>query len=262
MPRMAMPAWVRNDLARLAAGRVGVVHLLPARGSQEHRLRDAHQHWSPTVQTCLAGTLRLSHAGGHIDLDADQAVVIVPGAWHEHAPLLPGCRGWSQGLRPDGSDAILGNGDQGWMALAPAEVTTGILTALAVEGSAEARRRGVAALAAAVLAADCFIQAISTAQKAMAVALWRNIHRPVGAREILATSSLSERQAHRQFLAYYGETPKQALLTRRLWLAERLLVEGMGVAEAARACGFPSRAALTRLWRLAHGTPPRTRDRG
>lgn len=256
MGRVEMPAWAHDGLAGLAAGAVGRVRLLAARGSHDHRLRAAHCHWDPTVETCLAGTMRIDHAGGHCDLAPGQALVIAPGAWHEHAPLRPGCRAWSQGIRPDGSDIILYEGGWHWAALVPLAVAAGLIHRLAAAAEPE-RPDLLARLAAAVQAAGCSEQAMTPAQVAMALALWRDLSRPVEAAAILATSGLSERQAHRQFVAYYGTTPKQALLRRRLELAARYLAEGMGVAESARLSGFSSRAAFTRAWGQVYGAPPR-----
>lgn len=94
------------------------------------------------------------------------------------------------------------------------------------------------------------------AVRRMAHALWNRGGGRQRAADVLAAAGVGPRQAHRLFAAWFGATPKQAILAQQLALAEGLLREGSGVAAAAAACGFPDRRALTRAWRRARGAAP------
>lgn len=68
---------------------------------------------------------------------------------------------------------------------------------------------------------------------------------------------ISSEQSCRRFKQAYGRSPMAYVASRRLLLAQSLLRRGSGVAEAASAAGFPSRAALHRVCSQAHGCGPR-----
>lgn len=69
----------------------------------------------------------------------------------------------------------------------------------------------------------------------------------------------SRRQLSKQFVAEFGVTPKQAARVMRFDHARRLLDSGVGLAEAAYACGYADQPHLNRDWAdLAGATPTRT----
>ncbi|HTL52024.1 MAG TPA: helix-turn-helix transcriptional regulator [Planctomycetota bacterium] len=66
----------------------------------------------------------------------------------------------------------------------------------------------------------------------------------------------------RQFRQHVGTTPKQYLLTRRLWKAREHLRTGAMVKEAARKAGFDDPLHFSRQYRKLFGEPPSTQQGG
>lgn len=232
------------------------VRVLAARSAPRTAHRDAHQHHVPTLVACLEGVVRIDSAAGAIDLAAGEVLAIAPGAWHTHAPLRTGCRAYLQGAWPLVSDVWLMEAGRTWRTLLPVQPSLRLMGELVTVRDQARQLRIAADLVSQCLTGVGATWEVTAAQKAMANFLWRNMHRPVTAAEVLQASGLGERQAHRQFHAYHGATPKQVLLRYRLDLAGQLLAEGAAVGEAAAACGFTDRADLTRAWRRAFGRPP------
>lgn len=257
-----MPLFDRDVLALWnlldAISRDGAeVRVLAARSSTSPgKLREAHQHWMPTLVACLTGTARIAHSGGVFDLAAGDALVVAPGAWHEHRPVRPGCALWQMGMRPDGADVYLTVADRNWVAAAPLPETRPLLEALVSDRNAGRRRRLIAELAGHILAGTGSLSPLTPAQARMSEYLWRRLDRPISASDVLAASGLSPRQAHRQFIAYFGNTPAHILLHHRLQIAAQGLREGAAVADVARIAGFTDRRSFTRAWRRLHGATP------
>ena len=237
------------------------VRVLPARqrpgkGSGRAALREAHHHHVPTLIACLTGVVRIESAVGPIDLAPGEVLAVAAGAWHTHAPLRPGCSAYLQGAWPLVSDVWLMEAERCWRTLLPVQPSLRLMQELVAAPDQAAQRPLAADLVGQCLSGASATWQVTAAQKAMANYLWRNMHRPITAAQVLAASGLGERQAHRQFRAYYGATPKQILLRFRLDMAGQLLAEGAAVSEAAAACGFTDRADLTRAWRRAHRCAP------
>ncbi len=116
-------------------------------------------------------------------------------------------------------------------------------------------------LVAAVVGGPVHAYAPHPAVSRMAHRMWSGLHQGVEASVVLAASGLGARQAHRLFTAWFGTTPKRAVLDQRLALARAQLQAGASVtvAAAAAAAGFADRAGLTRAWRRAYGSPPTAR---
>ena len=243
-------------LTEQLAGNVRSVRILPARRALPGTLVDAHRHPVPTCIACLEGVVRIEAASGVFDLAAGEVLVVAAGAWHVHTRLRRGCSAYLQGAWPLVSDVWLMDPDNCFRVLLPVEPSLPLMASLVNQLTASEQRRIAADLVGQCLSGATATWVVSEAQKAMANFLWRNLHRPLTASQVLAASGLGERQAHRQFLDYYNDTPKRIMLRFRLDMARQLLVEGAGIGEAAHACGFVSRADLTRAWRRAFGTPP------
>jgi AraC-like DNA-binding protein len=249
------------------AGRIGTVHRLPARiarggmasGDGTWDEVGAHQHAVPTVVGCLRGVVRLGWNGGHWDLAPGDAAVVAPAAWHVHERLRPGSLCWAQGLVVGGSDLFITDAERQWNLAIPQEPSAGLLHALVATEDPQARRSLLAELVQQCLEAEGRLSTTHPAVGRMADRMWRNLHRPLTAAEVLAASKLGTRQAQRLFTGYFGAGPKQVIRAQQLALAAELLREGMTVTETAAASGFPDRRAFTRAWRLAHGRPPSRR---
>ena len=61
----------------------------------------------------------------------------------------------------------------------------------------------------------------------------------------------------RLFRKYYGQTPKQYLISTRLNKSKEYLKSGMGVTEACSAVGFESPSSFSKLFKSRNGVSPR-----
>lgn len=84
-----------------------------------------------------------------------------------------------------------------------------------------------------------------------------NLARDVSLEELAGVAGLSVAHFARAFKAMTGATPYRYLITRRVELAKRLMMDGeRSLAEIALDCGFASQQHFTRLFAQITGTPP------
>lgn len=223
------------------------VDVLPARSSPLPQLQSPHQHHVPTLVACLRGAVRVSYAGGEINLVGGEAVVVAPGAWHRHEHLRGECVGYGHGQRPQYADAELYDAQSLHIVRLPIEPSHALLNQMLVASDPWVRQECADTLLSQVLNGEALPQVLEPAQARMEAYIWHNLHRPnLTAVDILTYSGLSHRQAHRLFIEHYGETPKQILLRYRLALAKQLMREGLTMTKAAHASGFANRTNLIR----------------
>jgi len=246
-------------LAEQLAEHPGQVRVLRAREAPSWPLQAgrwdesaAHQHAVPTLVACLAGVVRVEIRRGSIDLHAGESCAIAPGAWHAHAPLRAGCAAYGQGLVFRRSDVLLSDHHGGIAVQVPAEPASKLLMRLI----ATPLPILLGQLVGTVTSGAALAYAPHPAVSRMAHRLWAGLADGSTAADVLEASGLGQRQAHRLFRAWFGTTPKQALLDQRLALAGALLHEGSTVTAAAASSGFTDRPALTRAWRRMHGSGP------
>lgn len=240
---------------RLGQG-IRSVALLAARQAPKPDLADAHLHDVPTITACVTGIVRVRHAHGFVDLKPGESLAIAPGAWHQHDPLRIGCSLYGHGLSRTFSDVQFRDSKRNWTILLPREPSRSLLTHLINETNPGLRIVLVEKLVAQSLESTSSPMQEQTAIARMDHFMWKNLHRPIAAKQILAASGLGERHAHRLFLSFYGTTPKRYILAAHLALAAQFLHEGASVSEAAICSGFINRTHLTRAWRQAYGQPP------
>ena len=85
------------------------------------------------------------------------------------------------------------------------------------------------------------------------------LHRPLSVSELAIIAGLRPQPFIRAFSRTYGVTPMQFIIERRVARACRLLFDSaVGLDEVARACGFPNRRYLTRMFSRAMGVGPAT----
>ena len=84
-----------------------------------------------------------------------------------------------------------------------------------------------------------------------------HLHRPLTVGALAAAAGQSPEAFHRAFRAALGQTPAQYVIERRVARAADLLIGGhLGLDGIARACGFPNRHYLTRVFSRRMGLPP------
>lgn len=219
-----------------------------------------HLHAIPTLVVCLQGAARVEGGPrGHHDLRAGDALAIPPATRHRHSPLRGNAQILDLGFVADLCDfEIAGDGLRIW-GRAPRDPYRGWCDRLLRSASAEERlelaRRLCRQLATERLASMRYPH---PAIDRMCHVLWR-FAPGITAATLIRASGLRASQAHAVFRAFFGESPKQAILGLRLGMARQLLAEGASVTEAAAKAGFRRRADLTRAWRTRFGLAP-TRD--
>lgn len=86
--------------------------------------------------------------------------------------------------------------------------------------------------------------------------LHENLMNPVTLEQLAVIANTSTFQALRKFKASFGITPHRYLTNIRLFKAQRLLMEGLSLTNAAAACGFADQAHLTRWHKRLFGITP------
>jgi AraC-like DNA-binding protein len=219
---------------------------------------EGHLHHIPTLAACLAGVVRVEGPLGRCDLAPGEVLLIGPGVWHLHAPLRAGSVGYFQGFLHACSDLVLADADGMRSCGIPTQPSRLLIDRALAAGDDGARREAMQALIDQVLRED--LRPIDLfahpAMAAMLRALWRGLHSGVTAADLQRASWLGRSRAWQVFGAAYGTSPLRAIAEARLELAAGLLAAGLGAAETARRCGYPSRRELARAWRRRHGAPP------
>ncbi len=129
---------------------------------------------------------------------------------------------------------------------------------LAGAASSEARRRWAALVALTLAEQGQQIAARRPDRLARALAFIeaRAAH-PIQVADIARAAELSVSQLHALFVRWLGTTPQEVVATRRLDLAERLLVESeLPIADIALRCGFADQTSLGRSLRRRRGITP------
>jgi AraC-like DNA-binding protein len=229
-------------------------------GGDPERLR-GHQHVVPTLSLCIDGVARVQGAAT-VDLRPGEALAIAPGCWHEHVKLRPGSAAFGLGFIAGRCDILLVDADEVSWGMINAEPFHTLMDRLMAAEPEDERARLVAEICTQIFNEKASpIRWLHPAVQRMASALWRRLHTPITAADIVRAAAsgpdgIGHSRAYQLFTAFFGGTPKQVLLTQRLALAAQLLSEGASVSETAVRCGFSSRADLTRAWRRKHGKPP------
>lgn len=216
----------------------------------------AHQHTMPTLALGLSGAVRIQGAQP-ADLLPGDLLLIEPGCWHEHLAHKPGCASFGLGFLAGRCDILFFTPQRTLWGCVPEQPYRRIVVDLMADPS-EARRLQLVDELLAQVRSDRieFVDWISPGVLAMAAHLWNHLHEPIEAEAIVAISGMGRTAAYDRFKSFFGRSPKQELLAQRLDLARHLLHRGMSVTEAARRCGFPTRADLTRAFRTHLGHPP------
>lgn len=247
-----LPASVEHLWQRLADLEVGRVVQLPDVGPGWDG-PGIHRHRTASAVLALEGAARLETGPHqHHDLVAGELALIGPWVWHAHPPPRTGAVAII-GLRHRDVDVCLMWAGGEWTGMVPRGAGDPAAACLVPEAQLPAMRRLRRWLSACTLKPDSTPEPL----RLMSAFLWRHRISPVGAAAVLASSGLGYSAANRLFREHFGSTVKQYLLRSRLELAERLLRDGRQPGDIWAACGFASRADLTRRFRLTHGEAPR-----
>lgn len=213
-------------------------------------------HPNPTLELCLAGTIRVEKPDRRCDLGPGQALLIQPVVWHRVAPIRADALRFALGVIPEGMNLYFQARDRTWSGTVPARTCQPLLDAAVAAADPVQRRRLVADLLRALAAEPVELFHYPHALWRMVEQIWTRARLGVTVDELLAASGLSRTHAYRLFTRGYGMPPKAALTVYRLQLAEGLLALGLPVGEVARRAGFPHPDALRRAWRARGGTTP------
>jgi AraC-like DNA-binding protein len=216
-------------------------------------------HQIPCLCLCLAGTSRLVRQDAHCDLAVGDALVMEPGVWHRHEPLVGEAACLHLGFTANWCDVWVKT--RAWWRVwrLPYQPLRTTIEALLTAASDEKRRHHARRLLAAIASRPRRqLNAADRPLWSMLGGVWRLAYdEAVSAGEILRKSRLSRAQAYRRFTAFYGVGPARAIEVMRLDLARWLLFRGCGVGEVAGLSGFPTRHAFTKRWVAQFAAPPR-----
>lgn len=246
LPPIAARLWSRLS----GSGLGGVFRELEVRSGWDGA--GIHRHRQSSAVLALEGSVRVETGlRQHRDLAAGELALIGPWVWHAHPPPRTGALAII-GLRHHDLDVCLMWPGGEWVGLVDRDGGP-VAAALRPDAGADALRRLVAWLGRSQPHPDTTPEPL----RRMSDFLWRHRISPVGAAAVLASSGLGYSAANRLFRESFGATAKQYLLQCRLELAEHLLAAGHPPGAIWAACGFASRADLTRRFRLTHGRAPR-----
>ena len=212
-----------------------------------------HVHAIPTLVVCVHGHVRVSSAHEQIDLHAGEAVIVAPGAWHQHHQPRGDSVMYMQGLIAQQSDICFTSAERTVGGMVPPEPFRKWLYAALTDDPLAAVRH--------------IIQQVTQERvvpqapppppvQAMLHALWQHFCEPIHVSDLVRASGISQAQAYRLWQQTFGESPKVTLTNQRILLADELLREGQAVSAVAESCGFASRVAFTRAYKQIHGVPP------
>jgi AraC-like DNA-binding protein len=211
-------------------------------------------HSIPTMAVCLQGIVRIRRIHGQtLDLHAGEILLIAPGVWHEHAPILRDSIWFGQGFMAAWSDVVLGGQGVDWIGKIPTEPSLTLLhRALLVpeEAAAKALIHEVLGI---ILSKS--IESVDLGRpelRAMIDRLWACCHSGIKVDDLVNASGLSRAQAYNVFKRGYGVTPKQAIESMRLWLASSYMESGLTSSEAALQAGYTSADSFRRAWKRVH----------
>lgn len=216
-------------------------------------------HAVPTLVLVLRGAMRLEGPGRRCDLGPGQALLLEPACQHRHGAMHRSAVVFSLGVLPAWCDLNLRLEDgRSWVGRLPLHPTSDLLETALLATAGEERRHCTCEVLRQVL--DERLDELDFEQGdlwPMIGVLWGRCTDPtLTTADLVVASGMSRASAYRRFRAGYGTSPAEAIAATRLALARWLLRRGVGVAEAARRAGFPSRATFTRAWRRRYGVPP------
>jgi AraC-like DNA-binding protein len=226
-------------------------------GAAHPRREPGESHTVPTLVACLQGVVRVESGGRPFDLQAGEAVLIAPGAWHRHAPLKGGSASLGQGFMLGRSDMELSVPGQAWWLAIPEQPSRDLLTRACAAGARERLALVRGALAGLGEESARPVTPMPEAVQRMWLYLRRERLAPIRAADVLRASGLGPTRAHVLFSGYFAETPHRMLTRHRLEYACHLLATGGEVGAVAARCGFRSRRQFTAAFRTAFAVSPR-----
>ena len=217
---------------------------------------EGHLHATPTLVVCLEGVVRITAPGRSVDLLPNHALIIAAGVWHSHDPLRGMSSWFGQGFIPTRSDILIGNRQREWRGGLPEEPCRRLMDRVLVADDDPRRERCRELIDQVLRESIVDLAFMHPPVQRMVERLWASLHRGVTVRDLVRASGLSRPHAYRLFTSEYGVTPKKAIETARLWLADGLLRNGLPIAQVAERCGYPSAITFSRAFKRTRGTSP------
>jgi AraC-like DNA-binding protein len=201
----------------------------------------------------LRGVARITQGHGPaIDLHPGDAVVVAPGATHDHAPLRGQSAALALGFDSGMCDVVLSTATVQVDAVMPQHPAWSLVHRLSTK-HADALPELLS------LVLDRPLQA--TQPLPTAVARMRDYIRshgltPITAADLARVSGLGTSRAWQVFRHHFGCTPRQALEQRRCAVAAAMLRHGLAIPAIITRCGFHDRGTFTRAFARQHGQAP------
>ncbi len=203
---------------------------------------------------------------GTVEAGAGDVITVNPGEVHDGAPLAAGGRRWRILYLPPPvvADVVAGimpgRGGQfefGQPVYRDPHLAGRLRQLLSATVDARAAEERVLALLAPLLI-PVVDPAPTGAQALRALRDWIDAEpeADVALADLSDRAGLSRYQVLRGFTRLTGMTPHAYRLQRRVQAARRLILDGMGLADAAAACGFADQSHMTRLFRRVYGLAP------
>lgn len=258
MPFLLDPSLARQwfNAGRLERSLRSVVLAPPGRRT----ISGGEQHTVATLMVCLQGVVRTHLSSGHVDLGADEALLLPPGVPHVHDRLRSGSASLGMGFMLTYADIEIAVARSNWILTIAEHPARRLIEQACTAGAVERVRLVREALSG--LAADSArpLAPMPEPTRRMWMFLRRERLSPIGTRDVLRASGLGPTRAKALFKAWFGMTPLRLLRQHRLEFARHLIAQGGSVTSAAAASGFRSRRHLTASCRIVHGAPPSRLD--
>jgi AraC-like DNA-binding protein len=209
--------------------------------------RGSHSHAHFQVLVGLDGVLELEVEGRGQRLGAGGGIVIPPGDRHDFESRAGSCC------------LVLDTADEAWRRCASAPACHEEVAALAHWLRLASQRRGAVPAQGADLLLAAWPLSIDNTLRARRPIDWPELsqwlharmHEPLTVADLAAHVHLSASQFAQRCLQANGMSAMAWLRRQRLQRARQLRAAGLGVAEAARRCGYRSPSALTAAMRRA-----------
>lgn len=221
---------------------------------------DSSFHPIPTLVVSVDMHLRIKTSiDSHLDLQPREAVIIRPGALHQHIKSRHLGMSYTQGFLESYSDFRLTDDEEQYQGSAERQPLWDMIHQVMDDPDPEQRCLGLTHFLQSV-DGDGLLQSSPEHPAAgqMHEYIRLNTQKDISIEDIIAVSGLAEAQAFAVYKESYGLSPMQHLLKRRVYLAQAYMRSGMRLAEVADKSGFQSSRQMNRAFHRFLDQSPRS----